>query len=229
MITRIQTTDITQLKSRCHAIAGKTIAEICKELEIATIPSILNNNKGWIGSVIEIYLGTTAKNLPEPDFINLGIELKTIPINPDNQPMESTYVCRIPQIPETWLWNQSLVYKKLSHVLWVPIQADATIPIPFRQIGTPILWQPSHQENLILQQDWEELIHMLYISNPEGITAKFGTYLQVRPKAASSKILVDNIDTNGNMMQTVPKGFYLRSIFTKNILQNSLVLEDKTW
>ena len=218
MLTPYKTTNLTQLKSRCHAITGKTIAQVCTELEITTIPSRLNTNKGWIGSLIEIYLGTTAGNLAEPDFINLGIELKTIPIKNNYQPLESTYVCRIPQMPETWDWSKSLVYKKLSHVLWVPIIADLKIPIAERNIGKPILWEPSHQENLVLQQDWEELMHMLYISNPEGITAKFGTYLQVRPKAASSKILVDNVDSSGNMIKTVPKGFYLRSSFTNNIL-----------
>ena len=48
-----------------------------------------------------------------------------------------------------------------------------------------------------------------------------GEYLQIRPKAANGKVLCSCFDAEGNKVKTLPRGFYLRSTFTKTILKNS--------
>ena len=39
-------------------------------------------------------------------------------------------------------WHQSWLRRKLSHVLWIPIEADAEIPLAERYIGQARLWKP---------------------------------------------------------------------------------------
>ncbi len=213
--------DIAELKSRMREIAGKKIGYLADKLKIK-IPNSLHYTKGIVGQIFEVYLGANAANKSLPDFIHLGIELKTIPLNKNNKPAESTFVCTAPTSITPSLkifsWEESKVLQKLSHVLWVPIQSDKEIPIRERLIGTPFLWQPNDDDMKILKQDWEELTHMLHLGDIEKLSGKYGQYLQIRPKAANSKVLINALDKYGNSIKVVPKGFYLRAKFTNKIL-----------
>ena len=46
-----------------------------------------------------------------------------------------------------------------------------------------------------------------------------GRYLQIRPKGANAKSLTTTLDEEGNTIQTLPRGFYLRPEFTQQIIQ----------
>lgn len=223
MITISEPSCITELASRYNALAGKKIAELAKQHGL-TIPSSLHHTKGWVGQLIELTLGTTAGNKSMPDFPKLGIELKTLPLNKALQPSESTYVCTAPLRSIAITWEESPVYNKLRHVLWVPVEGTSTKPLSERCIGTPFLWQPSKEQLAILQQDWEELMEHLQLGGIANLSAKHGKYLQIRPKAANSNVLIDVINNDGIAVKTVPKGFYLRTVFTKIILQEQFCL-----
>jgi DNA mismatch repair protein MutH len=183
------------------------------------VPDNLSLHKGWVGSLLELYLGATAGNQAAPDFVELGIELKTLPLNKQGQPKESTYVCTVSlQQTGALTWQQSWVRQKLAKVLWVPIEADPPIPLAERYIGQAILWQPSPEQDQALQADWEELMDRIVLGEQAEITAKEGQYLQLRPKAANSKVLGKGVSDEGELYQTNPKGFYLRTSFTSQIL-----------
>jgi DNA mismatch repair protein MutH len=213
-----------QLMQNCSAIAGLSLAELSTLCKIH-LPTELKYAKGLTGQLLEKILGATAGNAAEPDFQNIGIELKSIPIDINGQPRETTYVCTVPLTNNTgYNWNQSWVRRKLNRVLWIPIEADPQIPLEHRRIGNGILWTPSAAQAQILQQDWEELMHLIVTGQFESITAKIGTYLQIRPKAANSKVLTQATDESGVPCLTSPRGFYLRTQFTAAILQHGFVL-----
>jgi len=213
-----------ELLNLCDQIAGITILELANSLKI-TPPRSLNNNKGWIGQLLEQHLGASGGNLPIVDFPNLGIELKTIPINPRTlQPLESTFICTAPFNQPGIGWEQSIVKLKLSNVLWVPIESVNNLDLINRRIGKAFLWQPNHDQLTILQQDWQELTEMLQFGNIQLLSAKYGQYLQIRPKAANCKDnLANYITSNGESIKTVPRGFYFRTSFTKSILSNFFI------
>ncbi len=208
-----------ELLDRCRIIAGKTIFELAHPFN-QKIPTTLHQAKGWVGTLIEWHLGADSTNKSQPDFSYLGIELKTLPLDADYRPQESTYVCTAPLEPSLEIWRTSRVYKKLAHVLWVPIEASSQIPIPERRIGTPLLWRPCPKTEAILKQDWEELTEILQLGQIAKLSAKQGFYLQIRPKAAHSRILTSTLNEQGEAILTGPKGFYLRTLLTKNILAN---------
>jgi len=211
-----------ELLDRCLLLSGKQLSELALEYQ-HPIPSSLHQSKGFIGQLIECVLGASAANLPEPDFQNLGIELKTLPLNADGSPRESTYVCTAPLNlrAEIEYWEISRVRKKLAQILWVPIEADPLIPLAERRIGTPLLWRLTPSLETILRQDWEELTQMLHLGQTAHLSAKIGTYLQIRPKAAHSRILYPSINEYGEEIFLNPKGFYLRSQFTEKILSEN--------
>lgn len=208
----------TELMTRCKTLNGLSIGQL-SEMFQQPIPTTLHQAKGWIGTLIERYLGADSFNKSQPDFSHLGIELKTIPLNAHYQPQESTYVCTASLTPTLETWETSRVRNKLAHVLWVPIEATKTIPIPERKILDPILWRLTSDMEEILKQDWEELTEMLELGQVHHLSAKHGVYLQIRPKAAHSRILTRIVDEHGNASKTGPKGFYLRTAFTKQILK----------
>ncbi len=209
---------IDDLCQRARALAGQSIATLAQRQNI-TVPTDLRQHKGWQGQLIEMSLGASAGSKPLPDFPKLGIELKTIPINQQHKPCETTFVASIPLLTinqETW--QTSLVRKKLARVLWVPIEGDRAIPLAQRKIGMPLLWEMDAAFETVLQRDWEELTEMICLGQLEKITARLGTYLHVRPKAANAKSLCWGIGQTGEKILTLPRGFYLRTMFTRELL-----------
>ena len=208
-----------ELLSRAQAIAGLSFGELAAQLGIP-VPPDLKRDKGWVGMLLETALGATAGSKAEQDFRHLGIELKTIPINAQGYPLETTFVSLAPLIQNSGVnWQNSHVRHKLSRVLWIPIEGSRSIPLAERRIGIPILWQPTEQQERLLQRDWEELMDYIVLGQLDKINARLGEVLQLRPKGANSKSLTKGIGKNGEIIDTLPLGFYLRKAFTHEILQ----------
>ena len=211
---------------RCRALAGKSLGRVAAELNIA-VPASRARAKGWAGQLMERYLGANAASQPEPDFMSLGIELKTIPVNRHGRARESTFVCMAPMTVEPGLcWSDSTVRHKLNRVLWVPIEADPGIMPSNSRTGNAFLWSPSPEQARILEQDWQELVEMLCFGEYDKVSAKHGKYLQIRPKAASSASLVRATLADGETGLTLPRGFYLRTRFTNLLLEEYLSADD---
>ncbi len=211
-------TNKLELMERANSLAGITIQQLANKMQVE-VPESLVHAKGWFGTLLEQYLGAEAASAPEPDFINLGIELKTIPIDENGKPKESTYIC-VAQLDPIALssWEGSLVKHKLTQVLWIPFEASKTIPISLRRIGTPILWKPALQQEKQLKSDWQELCDMIALGEIDKISSSMGTYLQIRPKAANaSSLTIDKNQPDSNAL-TLPRGFYLRPSFTRSII-----------
>ena len=208
----------SELLARCQAIEGLSLAQLATALGLI-IPSNPLQRKGWVGQAIELALGTTAGNKSSPDFCALGIELKTLPINQLGNPAESTFVTSIPLLTiHKQTWHASQCFSKLKRVLWLPIEGDRRIDFSHRRIGCGVLWSPTAEDEAVLAKDWSDLTFMISTGMLAEIDATMGDYLQVRPKAANGKSLGYCFDEAGNKVLTLPRGFYLRSSFTKTVL-----------
>lgn len=207
-----------ELLERAQGLAGHTLGELAAHAGLTT-PTNSVRSKGWAGQLIEALLGATAGSTPQPDFPELGIELKTIPINPNARPRESTHVCVAPLIVEPGLtWVGSLVQRKLARVLWVPILWDGSTGPSDRIVCMPLCWSPSAQEQAVLRRDWEEHIELIAMGRINEITARQGEFLQVRPKAANARTTTWTTDYAGHRTPANPRGFYLRTRFTGHLL-----------
>ncbi len=216
--------NLSELLARAQQIAGLNLAQLAAQNEMK-VPESLVRHKGWIGNLLELSLGASAGSKPEQDFPELGVELKTIPIDRFGKPLETTFVCVTPLVGITGLtWQQSNVRNKLSNVLWVPILAEKALAIGERVIGTPFLWHPSPNEEQQLQTDWEEIMEMIALGQVESVNAKTGQVIQLRPKGANSKALTDAIGQDGQPIKTLPRGFYLKINFTHQILKQQFGL-----
>lgn len=210
-----------ELLTRARLLAGLTLSDLAIRFN-QVIPKDTRHAKGWIGQLIEMTLGATATSLAEPDFQLIGIELKTLPLTASGKPKESTYVCTVPLTNlHEQTWQNTWLRRKLQRVLWLPIEADKNIPLAERHIGSAILWSPDKSESEQLRQDWEELMELVCLGKLDQISSHMGHVLQIRPKGANAKSLTTTLDEDGNTIQTLPRGFYLRPEFTLRILQEN--------
>ncbi|EEW78596.1 TPA: DNA mismatch repair endonuclease MutH [Haemophilus influenzae] len=210
---------LEQLLSQAQSIAGLTFGELADELHIP-VPPDLKRDKGWVGMLLETALGATAGSKAEQDFSHLGVELKTLPINAEGYPLETTFVSLAPLVQNSGVkWENSHVRHKLSCVLWIPIEGSRHIPLRERHIGAPILWKPTAEQERQLKQDWEELMDLIVLGKLDQITARIGEVMQLRPKGANSRAVTKGIGKNGEIIDTLPLGFYLRKEFTAQILK----------
>ncbi|HEX5793167.1 MAG TPA: DNA mismatch repair endonuclease MutH [Rheinheimera sp.] len=217
-------TSLAELQARSLALAGLTLGQIAAQLQLP-VPANLQKDKGWVGQLLEQVLGASAGSKAEPDFPHLAVELKTLPVDKHGKPLESTYVCVAPLTGVAGLqWHESWVCRKLQQVLWVPILAERQIPLAERMVGTAFLWQPNMQQQLALQQDWEELMEKIVLGGINDIRGAQGKLLQLRPKAANSKALTAAVGAKGEPIRTLPRGFYLKASFTASLLQQQFKL-----
>lgn len=214
--------DEAALLDRADRLAGLTLGELSRALGGAP-PADLTRAKGWIGQVLEAALGATASSRPVPDFEALGVELKTLPVEPSGRPREGTFVCTAPldgSLAERWATSR--VRKKLARVLWVPI-AGSGDPAD-RVVGQAVLWSPSADEEARLRADWEEITGLLAAGQHWLVDARLGAALQLRPKAAHGDTLAWTLGEQGEWVREGPRGWYLRPAFTEAVLRERLAV-----
>lgn len=214
---------LQELQARAAWLTGRTLEEL-RRLYDAECAGPMLHRKGKTGQLIECALGASAGSQSAPDFVKLGVELKTIPVDSQGRPRESTFVCSFSVADaEDAEWASSSVRGKLAHVLFVPVLRDGRDDRA-STLGAPLFWQPSEEQEAVLRADFDDLAGMIAIGQVEAVTAKLGKWLQVRPKAAHGRVRTRAYGPDGEYLETIPRGFYLRARFTGALLQDPRAL-----
>jgi len=207
-----------ELLERARALAGVPIDELAARAAMS-IDADTVHAKGKIGELLERALGATGSGA-EMDFPGLAIEMKTVPIQ-NGKPAESTFVCALQLMNlDRAEWKTSWVRRKLSRVLWVPILRPASADGVRARVGEAKIWSPSEREERELRADFEEIVGRIAIGDIEDLSARVGTHLQLRPKAATGSVRTAAPARDGEIVSTVPRGFYLRANFVEAVLSS---------
>jgi DNA mismatch repair protein MutH len=203
--------DEAELLARARALRGTLV----------DAPGV--HGKGKVGEQVERELGASGGSGATWDFPALKVELKTIPVDvARGVARESTFVCAVSLADaDRAEWTTSWVRAKLSRVLWVPVEVHGD---GARRIGEPRLWSPSPEQERVLAGDFEEILGRVGAGGIEGVTAHLGRWLQLRPKAAHGRVRTLVRASGGELVATVPRGFYLRAKLTGAILRDGLAL-----
>ncbi len=203
--------NLEELVSRARALSGVRVADLAAR-EAFAVDGDAVRTKGTVGELLERALGATGTGA-EMDFPELGVEMKTVPLE-GGKPAESTFVCALPLMDaDRAEWATSWVRKKLSRVLWVPVHER-------ERIGEAVLWSPTREQEDALEFDFDEIIGRIAIGDIEDLSAHVGRYMQLRPKAATGSVRTAAPGRDGELVSTVPRGFYLRARFVGAILRD---------
>jgi DNA mismatch repair protein MutH len=210
--------DEAELFARARALSGCAIDALARASGFR-VDGAPVSTKGKVGELIERALGATGGAAATWDFPALRVELKTIPLDGRGVPRESTFVCAVSLLDaERAEWETSWVRAKLARVLWVPIGLGTD---GLRRVGEARLWSPSEEQEGILKDDFDEILGRIGAVGIEGLSARVGRWLQLRPKAAHGGVRTRAPGGDGGLIETVPRGFYLRARFTGAILRNA--------
>ncbi len=216
--------DEAELLARAAELAGLRLAELAERFA-TPVPPDLRRAKGFVGGLLERALGATAGSRALPDFPELHIELKTLPVNRAGAPVESTFVCTIPLTEMAEVeWANSRVRRKLSRVLWIPVEGERAIAVGERRIGQALMYDLTAEDEAVLRADWEELAGYIGRGHVEELSGHLGRFLQIRPKAAHSRARRLGFDAEGAPFAALPRGFYLRPSFTRALLERHFAL-----
>ncbi len=214
------------LLARARALRSRTIRAVAEEHGLYAGGDAVRT-KGTPGAILERALGATGGSSKVHDFPDIGVELKTIPLDERGVPIESTYVCTLSLTDaESQEWETSWVRAKLACVLWVPTLGASELPWPERRIGEPLLWSPTPEQDGILRGDFDDVVGLVGVGRIEELTAHRGRWMQVRPKAAHGRVRTTAYGADGELIETVPRGFYLRAKFTGALLRDPKATPD---
>ena len=207
---------VDELLARALSVAGRALSSLAAEHGLPFAGRNGARTKGKTGELLERLLGASGGSSAVHDFPALGVELKSIPVDASLRPRESTYVCTLPLADaEHAEWSTSWARAKLARVLWMPVVLGDDEP----RLGTPLLWEPTAEQNAILAGDFEDAMGAIAIGGIEGLSARAGRWLHVRPKAASSRDRTWSPGEDASAwVATNPRGFYLRPRFTGALL-----------
>jgi len=205
---------LDELLARARALAGLSVDELADRVGFS-VDGAAVRTKGKVGELLERALGATGGSAAELDFPQLGVELKSVPVGEDGRPLESTFVCAFGLMDaERASFETSWLRRKLSRVLFVPVKESEGA----RRIREPVLWSPTEEQERALKDDFDEIVGRIAIGDIEGLSAHVGKYMQLRPKAASGSVRTSAPGRDGELVSTVPRGFYLRARFVGALL-----------
>jgi DNA mismatch repair protein MutH len=212
--------DALVLLARAHALAGRTLGEVALGLNLP-LPATPSRAKGFVGGLIERALGAPRVSRELTDFPSC--ELKTLPVDAQGRPRESTFVCcvTLAQLRDT-PWEASRVRAKLARVLFVPVEAASERAHSERLVGRAFMWNMLEADEPLLREDYQLLAERVAHADIEKTDARWGRVLQIRPKAANSGVRVRGHDLDGVPLRVLPRAFYLRASFTRELLCTAL-------
>lgn len=203
---------------RARVLTGRTVAEVAARAGFLT-PRDLAGHKGFIGQLVERALGAEGGSEARPDFPQLGIELKTLPVRADGTPCESTFVSKaVIDGTEPFAFRETALWAKLARVLFVPVEGARDLAVGTRRFGMPFLWEPSPDDEAALEADWRAIAGRIREGELETVTAREGVILQLRPKALDASERSPGVGDGGWLVPMQPRGWYLRRTFTASLV-----------
>ena len=201
-------------KSKLSKIEGRTTAEVIGELGIP-----FPKAKDYAYRIVRHWLtgGNGGRRIAELD--DIGIILKTVPINPGNRrPWEATSfpAIDIGELVECESFDDHFMSEEVSSILFVPtLRESRKVPWTDVRFGETVLWQPSDDEWRIMEEEWRMFRDVLRRQNgaSEIPTAKETRIFHLRPKARNST--VRDIGPWGDITRQC---FWLNQSFVQSVL-----------
>lgn len=194
---------------------GKTIGEIKESLFIGDKCKM---KKGASGLIVENLLGIENNSRPEADLVQIGCEIKILPLQKNRdgsvKAKEPTAIqminyCEVAK--ETW--ETAKIRSKINLTFWVVYLAKEngkSKPQDDYVIVDYFLDHPSDVTNGIFKTDWEEIQSYIKRGDADRLSCSMGTYLEPKTKGKNSQDKTDAPDGNGGITRARRRAFYYK-------------------
>lgn len=186
--------DVDSLLAHAHTLEGFT----AQELAVAVGDSKFNRSpepegKTGVGALVELYLGKKSDSLRRPDFENLGVELKTLPMKSTGKTQawkikEPTTITMIDYfMVDKEPWDQAYVRHKIDRILWVPYEhnyADKRLS-RFRKA---FLWSPPPTDYPVFEQDYSRVQKCIRDGRAHELSESISAVLAARRKGVKDSM-----------------------------------------
>lgn len=198
---------------------GKTIGEIKESLFIGDKCKM---KKGASGLIVENLLGIENNSRPEADLVQIGCEIKILPLQKNRdgsiKAKEPTAIqminyCEVAK--ETW--ETAKIRSKINLTFWVVYLAkenSKSKPQDDYVIVDYFLDHPSDVTNGVFKTDWEEIQTYIKRGDADRLSCSMGTYLEPKTKGKNSQDKTDAPDGNGGITRARRRAFYYKKNYT---------------
>lgn len=198
---------------------GKTIGEIKESLFIGDKCKM---KKGASGLIVENLLGIENNSRPEADLVQIGCEIKILPLQKNGdgsvKAKEPTAIqminyCEVAK--ETW--ETAKIRSKINLTFWVVYLAKEngkSKPQDDYVIVDYFLGHPSDVTNGVFKTDWEEIQSYIKRGDADRLSCSMGTYLEPKTKGKNSQDKTDAPDGNGGITRARRRAFYYKKNYT---------------
>lgn len=219
MISSKVITVLTPLFDIITNARGKTIGQLKEALFIGDKCKM---KKGASGLIIENLLGIENNNRPEADLIQIGCEVKILPLqkNKDGsiKAKEPTAIqminyCEVAK--ETW--ETAKIRSKINLTFWVVYLAKVNGVAQHQDdyvIVDYFLDHPSDLQNAVFKKDWEEIQSYIKRGDADKLSCRMGTYLEPKTKGKNNQDKTVAPDGNGGILQARRRAFYYKKNYT---------------
>lgn len=219
MISSKVITVLTPLFDIITNARGKTIGQLKEALFIGDKCKM---KKGASGLIVENLLGIENNNRPEADLIQIGCEVKILPLqkNKDGsiKAKEPTAIqminyCEVAK--ETW--ETAKIRSKINLTFWVVYLAKVNGVAHHQDdyvIVDYFLDHPSDLQNSVFKKDWEEIQSYIKRGDADKLSCSMGTYLEPKTKGKNNQDKTDAPDGNGGIIQARRRAFYYKKNYT---------------
>lgn len=198
---------------------GKTIGEIKESLFIGDKCKM---KKGASGLIVENLLGIENNSRPEADLVQIGCEIKILPLQKNRdgsiKAKEPTAIqminyCEVAK--ETW--ETAKIRSKIHLTFWVVYLAKEngkSKPQDDYVIVDYFLDHPSDVTNGVFKTDWEEIQSYIKRGDADRLSCSMGTYLEPKTKGKNSQDKTDAPNGNGGITRARRRAFYYKKNYT---------------
>lgn len=198
---------------------GKTIGEIKESLFIGDKCKM---KKGASGLIVENLLGIENNSRPEADLVQIGCEIKILPLQKNRdgsikakEPTAIQMINYYEVAKETW--ETAKIRSKINLTFWVVYLAKEngkSKPQDDYVIVDYFLDHPSDVTNGVFKTDWEEIQSYIKRGDADRLSCSMGTYLEPKTKGKNSQDKTDAPNGNGGITRARRRAFYYKKNYT---------------
>lgn len=184
------------------------------------------SGKSGIGPLSEAYFGRENDNLQQPDILELGIELKSIPLLLGakgqllvKEPTSLTMMNYDLILREKW--EEAYLRPKIAKILWIPfVHNSDKRDVEFRK---PFLWSPPEEDLPILASDYEKSRKLIAKGLAHELSERIATTLSPRRKGSKGSMTKQpNSDELARTRAWAFKTSYTRPLISKFVEKKAL-------